>query len=219
MTLESLIQLYRARTLDNADPPLCDDEILTLYANEAQVEACRRALLLRQSSGPMCTLAFKAGDELITLDARVVRVLRSFVNGEAVNVVPVEYMDENHPNWQFSGAAQDGPKVLVSGLTTDALHLWPVPSKAGEVRLSVQRLPLKDMRVPSEKPEIRPEAHAALLDWILYRVYSTQDVDLIDNQQAQAALRRFEAEFGSKASIRNETWVRDGVGMLPEPLA
>lgn len=218
MTLEDIIRLYRVRAQDAFEPYFCDDETLAIYINEGQDEACRRAQLLLQSTGPMCQLTFEAGAELVHLDSKVIKVLRSHVNGQSVRIVPVEYMDMSHPNWQ-SDEVKDVPRVLISGLTSDALHLWPVPSQAGVLRLSVQRLPMKRLQADSDKPEIRVEAHPALVEWVLHRVYGTQDADLYDPQKSEAALKKFEAEFGKKTSIRNETWVRDGAGMLPAPLA
>ena len=50
MTLEDMIALYRAQAMDIADPPFCSDELLTLYANEGQDEACRRGQLIRDAS-------------------------------------------------------------------------------------------------------------------------------------------------------------------------
>lgn len=218
MTLQDLITLYREQAKDRKAPYFTGDEALTVYANEAQDEACRRGQLLRQSSGPMCLLPFAAGDELVSLDPGVVRALRAFVNSTMVNVVSVEYMDMNHPNWQ-ADAVRGQPQVLVTGMSTDALHLWPLPEADGHVHLTVQRLPVKAMVAMGDSPEIRREAHPALVDWMLYRVYSSEDTEIYNDNKAQLALKRFTGEFGSKVSTRNETWVRDGVGVLPAPLA
>lgn len=57
MNLQEMIQLYRAQADDGQPDPLCRDPILTIYANEAQEEACRRAQLLRDSTSPMCKVA------------------------------------------------------------------------------------------------------------------------------------------------------------------
>lgn len=218
MNLEDLINLYRDQSQDKYEPYFCEDELLTIYANEGQDEACRRGLLLRQSAGPMCQINFAAGAELVPLNASVIKVTRSFADGHPVQVIPVERMDEIHPGWQFD-QTRSRPQVLISGMTTDALHLWPVPAAAGEVRLTVQHLPLKKMTVGSDKPEIRREAHPALVEWMLYRAYSTTDGDLSDPRKAEESLKKFEAEFGSKASTRNESWVREGSGIQPGPLA
>ena len=218
MNLEDLIKFYREQAQDKKPPFFCSDEQLTIYANEAQDEACRRGQLLRQSTGPMCQLAFEPGAEVVPLDSRVVKVLRSMVDGLPVSVITAQDMDQMHPGWE-ADTVRCRPRVLVSGMTTDALHLWPVPEVAGEIRLTVQRLPMKQMQNSNDKPEIRREAHPALVDWMLYRVFSSEDTEIYNDTKAQLALRRFQGEFGSKASARNETWVRDGVGAMPGPLA
>lgn len=224
MKLEELITLYRAQSMDkqhstgSASDVFCDDELLTIYANEGLDEACRRGQLLRDSLSPLCTVTFAAGAEAVTLDARVIKVLRAHIDGQPVDALDVEQMDQLMPGWQYRDAT-GRPSRLVSGLTTGMLHLWPRPDQAGSLRLTVQRLPLKSMKVDSDKPEIRPELHAGLVDWMLYRAYSREDTELFNDAKAAVALRRFEAEFGRKASGRNEEWVRWGGGALPGPIA
>lgn len=207
MTLDELITLYRADTLDQTDPPFCDDELLAIYANEGQDEACRRGQLLRDSSSPMCSISFAAGAETVDLDPRVIRALRAFADGQAVGVISVEDMDCLFPGWQFHDQ-QDVPQRLVTGMSTGKLHLWPRPAKAGVLRLTVQRLPLKPMRACTDKPEIRPELHTALVHWMAYRAYGRDDTDMHNDAKAAVALAKFEAEFGRKVSGRNEEWVR-----------
>lgn len=217
MTLEDMIALYRAQAMDIADPPFCSDELLTLYANEGQDEACRRGQLIRDASSPMCTVAYAAGDESVAVDARIVQVLRAFVDGYPVDVIGSEQMDVFMPGWHASASAAR-PSKLVAGLSVGALHLWPTPSQAGQVKLHVLRMPIKKLANDGDKPEIRPELHPALVDWMLYRAYSRDDSDLHNDSKAAIALARFEAEFGRKTSGRNEAWVRNGAGVLPGPI-
>ena len=224
MKLEELITLYRAQSMDkqhstgSASDVLCDDELLTIYANEGQDEACRRGQLLRDSLSPMCTVQFAAGAEALALDARVINVLRAHIDGQPVGTLDVDQMDEDVPGWQYRDAT-GLPTHLVSGLTTGMLHIWPRPKQAGTLRLTVQRLPIKSMKSEADKPEIRPELHAGLVDWMLYRAYSREDTDLHNDSKAAIALGRFEAEFGRKVSGRNEEWVRQGGSALPGPIA
>jgi hypothetical protein len=225
MNLEELIALYRARYMDQIksvgggdSDVFCSDDLLTIYANEAQVEACRRSELLRDSSSPMCAIAFAAEAEIVMLDPKIVRILRARVDGQHVAVVPAEDMDCIFPGWQ-DDASRSRPTHLVSGMTSGALHLWPRPKDAGTIRLTVQRLPLKQLRNDNDKPEIRPELHPGLVDWMLYRAYSREDTDLHNDTKAAVALARFEAEFGRKTSGRNEQWVRNGAADGPGPIA
>jgi len=218
MTLAELIALYRADAFDGQEQMFCSDELLTIYANEAQDEACRRGQLLRDSAGPMCTISFAAGDETVDLDRRVIRVLRAFVDGHPADAFTVEEMDCYMPGWQFQ-TLQARPQRLITGMTTGKLHLWPRPEAAGTIRLTVQRLPLKEMKTPADRPEIRPELHRGLVPWMLYRAYSREDNDLYNDRKAAVHLVKFEAEFGSKASGRNEEWVRQGPDLMPGPIA
>lgn len=219
MTLAELIALYRADSLDLPEQSLCSDDLLALYANEAQDEACRRALLLRDSSSGLCEISFDAGDESVTLDRRIIRVLRAFVDGREVATVNVDDMDCFRPGWQFESARNGKPQRLVTGMTTGKLFLWPIPAEAGEIKLTVQRLPLHRMKCREDEPEIRPELHAALVPWMLYRAYSRMDTDLYNDAKAAVQLAKFEAEFGGKVGGRNEEWVRQGQGPMPGPIA
>jgi hypothetical protein len=218
MTLAELITLYRADSGDEATPPFCSDALLTIYANEAEEEASRRAKLLRDSTSSVCTIAFEADDETISLDPVILQVLRVFVNGREACVVNVDHMDSVIPGWQFS-LNRDRPVRLVSGLTSGKLHLWPRPKEDGAVTLTVERLPLESMSATTDAPEIRPELHRSLVPWMLYRAYSREDSDLYNDRKAAIHLAKFEAEFGQKASGRNEEWVRAGEKSAPEPIA
>ena len=218
MKLKELIGLYRMQSRDSSDGVLCEDEELTIYANEAQNEACRRAQLLVDSSSPMCTVQVPADAHVVKLDARIINVQRAFVGREPVGVVSVQEMDAIWPGWQFE-AANTQVTHLVTGMTTGAVHLFPRPIAATQIQMTVQRLPLKPMSQECDEPEIRAELHKALVDWMLFRAYSSQDTDLYNDTKAVLRERSFEAEFGSKVSARNEEWVRRGAGMLPGAIA
>lgn len=140
------------------------------------------------------------------------------MNGKDMRLLSDDEMRANRLNWRDDNGV-GVPTHLVHGLTTGSLHLWPIPEQDGLIRLTAQRLPIKPLRNPGDKPEIRRELHPALVDWMLYRAYSREDTDLYNDTKAAVALGRFEAEFGRKASGRNEQWVRDGAGVLPGPIA
>ena len=214
MNLKELIELYRAQSGDSNEGYFCDDALLTLYANEAQTEACRRGQLLVTTS----RASLPANKEVFELNPNAIKITRAFVNRQPVVVLSVQEMDAMHPGWQFD-SPQSQVTHMVSGVATGVLHLWPCPSVQSELVLTVQALPSKQLCHERDKPEIRPESHPGLVDWMLYRAYSREDNDLYNDAKALLALRRFEAEFGTKASARNEAWVRSGSEMMPGPIA
>lgn len=226
MTLQELIDLYRVQSGDRStslggcdDDALSPDVVLKIYANEAEVEACRRGQLLRDSYSAMCTVPFAPGADSVALAPQIVRVLRASVDRKALDVFSAEEMDCFMPGWEFQDR-RDVPQRLVTGMSAGRLNLWPRPEVPGVIRLTVQRLPLKPMRDMRDQPEIRPELHPALVQWMLYRAYSTQDTDLYNDAKAAVCLGRFEEEFGRKSSGRNEQWVRSrDADMMPGPIA
>ena len=218
MNLGEIIAAYRVEAFDNEVPPFCSDELLALYATEAQTEACRRGVILRDSVSPMCSLAFAADATHVVIAPQIVRILRARTGGHDVTTIDVEDMDASFPNWQ-DDASRGRPTHLVAGMTTGALHLWPRPADAGTLSLTVQRMPIKALVNDTDKPEIRQEAHQALVDWLIHKACSRQDGELFNAQKASAALDRFEKEFGRKSSLRNEEWVRSGVNTGPAPIA
>ncbi len=218
MTLEGLIALYRAQSMDTESPPLCSDELLAMYATEAQEEACRRGQLIRDASSALCTVAYGQGDESIPIDARIVQVVRAYIDGHPVETIGADQLDSFMPGWMASQASPR-PSALVTGLSSGRLHFWPKPSQAGEVKLHVLRMPLASLVNDSDTPEIRPEMHPALVEWMLYRAYSRDDADLHNDSKAAIALQKFTSEFGEKRSGRNEQWMRDGGSLMPVPIA
>lgn len=215
MNLQELIAAYRAQSKDSCEPFLADDGLLTIYANEAQVEACRRGQLL---VGTVFVEA-KAGAEDVALPANAIRVIRATVGGRPLEGITADGMDAIFCGWQDHGNRAQ-PRYLVSGINTGKLNLWPRPDVDCTIRLTLQLLPSKRLAsLTNDSPEIRSEMHPALVEWMLYKVYSQTDSDLFDPSKAAFALANFEAEFGRKSSGRNETWVRQGDGLMPGPIA
>ena len=218
MTLEQLIALYREQSFDKATPPFCSDELLTIYANEAQDEACRRGDLLRDSSSVVCTIAFSADDESVALDPRIIEIQRAKVNGQRVALSNSDEMEDELPNWD-EDTRRDVPQRLIQGVTTGRLFLWPRPAASGTIKLTVRRLPLDPMANDIDEPEIRPELHTSLVEWMLFRAYSREETEMYNDTKAALCKSRFVAEFGSKASGRNEAWARNGGHVNAPPIA
>lgn len=213
MTLHDLITYFRAQAQDEEEPFFCSNVLLTVYANEAQTEAARRGMLIRRSA----TIPYHAGDRTVDIDPLVIYVLRAQADGHCVTALNFRHMDEAHPGWQ-SDTVRGTPQVLIEGMDDNKLHIWPIPDKDGQFEIVLQMMP-EPMRLPSDAPEIRAEAHPALVHWMLYRAYSREDIEIYNPQKAQAALSEFVSEFGMRNSLRNEQWVRDGMSAIPHPTA
>lgn len=219
MNLAGLIREYRREADDNAQPYFVADDDLMDFANEAEEEACRRALLLRDSTtAAVCTVAITAGNPVFTLHASVIDVLRVKMASETVPlaIVPQDEMDRVNVGWDTMTGK---PRAVVAGRDTGKLRLWPSPTVNETLALTVTRLPVAEMNDLEDTPEIPRQYHRALAQWMLYRVFSIRDSELFDPNKAANALANFEREFGKRQSARNEAWRQERIQGGAEPIA
>lgn len=128
MRLQGLIDAFREVAFDTVQPYLFSDNQLILYANEAQVEACRRARLITDSltaddgiystntftgtdstatvtvtaDHPICLHTVTASQASIRLDPRVIFVRRVKIASRELPLQKIrrEDLDIAHPGWE-----------------------------------------------------------------------------------------------------------------------
>ncbi|MGZ8317507.1 MAG: phage adaptor protein [Telluria sp.] len=207
MQLLDLINLARQELDDSTEPYLWSDAELLDYANDAELEACRRARLLVDSSTAAVTqIAVTAGTALYPLDERVLFVRRArFAGYRPLARMTVQDMDDDNPYWQDAEGAQ--PRHFVTDYESGSLLLWPTPTASDTLYLTVVRAPLAEMNDAADSPEIASRWHRALRYWMLYRAYGKQDAEGNDPKKAAESLALFEQEFGRKSSAIDEAWI------------
>lgn len=205
MNLGELRARFRSEEKDAVAPYLWSDEDLNAWINDAQEEACRRALLLVDSTTSAALAAYGAGDIGVALDPSVIYVRRATLAGNNLPMAPrvARTMDEEVPGWENAQASV--PRVFVPDWQTGYLRFWPPAVAAGTVRMTVVRTPLSPMESDSDEPEIRAQYHAYLLDWVRARAYNTQDADTYDPKKADKSMALFVQRFGDTTPA-NEHW-------------
>lgn len=207
MTLLELINTYRSLSRDNEQPYFVSDALATIFANEAQDEACRRGDLLIDSSSSMCSISVLAGNPLISLNSSILDVRRAKLSNGAAHLLPIKTddLDAFAENWESESGI---PSHYVIDYQSGYIRLYPSPSANDSLQITVRRLSAESMADDADEPEIRREVHFALVHWMMFRAYSISDSDMYDPIKASNALREFEREFGGKHSVRNEMWSR-----------
>jgi hypothetical protein len=218
MDAQELIDFYREESKDKASPPFVEDDLLLKFANEAQIEAVRRGRLITDSTSSFCTLSVTAGEPLIELDALVLDVVRLKRADSGYQLYPefTAILDESCPDWENQTGQ---PTHYAVDYQTGCIRLYPSPVKEEDLRMTVKRLPLKDIDSTRSTPEIRKEWHQSLVHWMLYRAYSMQDSDMYDPRRSAIELSEFEKEFGKKTGGRNEEWQRGRNTINTQPIA
>ena len=207
MTLSDLISTYRELSFDKGKPPFVSDDMATLFANEAECEACRRGDLIIDSSSPMCSISIETGEPLIKLDGSILDVRRAKLGNGTAHLLPVKTadLDAHSAAWESESG---NPSHYVIDYQSGCIRLYPSPSSSDLLQLTVRRLPAERMEDVEDEPEVRQEARFALVHWILFRAYSRSDTDMYDERKAGSAMAEFEREFGAKRGLRNEMWAR-----------
>lgn len=202
MDLSQLIAEYRRRADDRAEPPFVTDAELAPIASEAEREACIRARLLYDDSAAAVTqYAVTAGQAIVKLHSAVdVITAAEFLPGNGStrrHQLDLTGMDWVRENCDWATRTSTRPIVLVH-LDAGKVRIWPTPSVAGTLYLAVYRLPLNDLEDDGDEPEIPADQHMGLVDWMLYRVFSTTDSELENPKRAANALQEFELRFGPR---------------------
>lgn len=206
MTLGELKTLFRTLAQDAIKPYLWSDLELTGHANEGEIEACRRAHLLVDSTSEAAQASVSLGESTVLLDARLLFIRRARLQSCTVPLLlrVARTMDDQVPGWE--NALPSNPVVLIPDLGTGLAQLYPPPAKDDTLKLTIVREPLNEMVADADRPEIPRRYHRALVDWMLYRAYQKTDTETLDRERSNDALGRFEAEFGAKSRAIDEHW-------------
>lgn len=209
MRLGELLNLFRSEVDDITEPQLWSDEEAIEFANDAQLEACRRArLLVDSTTSAICQIPVTvASAGLVALDPRVqfVRQVR-FAGRIPMRRMTMQDMAAHNPYWQ--DASPSTPTVFIPDYESGKLLFWPPPVADLVAKATVVRDPLEEMADEQDAPEIPPRFHRSLRYWMMFRAYGKQDAEANDPKKAADSLALFEQEFGRKSSAIDETWIQ-----------
>ena len=228
MLLTDLITLARQSFLDDGMAPYAwTDEVLALYASEAEREACRRAEVLVDSTTaldlatvplPLCSVTVVAATASYTISQKILRIKSGYLNSNSLPLKQKtpDWLDEYWPEWRLQSGT---PAYYLQdkGIVT----LVPKPVIVDVLKLTVSRLPLSDldMGLSTSALTIPEEYHFGLVDWICYLAYSRQDADSNDFSKSALHERRFDTMFGPRPSAKAEQSRRripKGIGSRPK---
>ena len=175
MNLSELRDLVRQRTRDTIKPYFVTDEEIDTNLNEAEREACRRALLLEDFDS--FTIELNTTDTRYELDPRVIDVISITIGTDT----PRDFTE----SWT---------------LTETHLILDRIPATVDTLTLRCYRLPMEGMASDIDEPEIRSMYHSQMADWAIALSYLTPDAELFNPDAAARYESRFTQSFGERPS-------------------
>lgn len=202
MDLRGIIDTARQRLDDAVAPYLVEDVTLARFAAEAEREAAIRGRLIYDGTTAAITqIAVVAGQHTYPLDSRVDHIdAVSFTRADSLRPRDLDLtgMDSLREDCAWHTRSASRPRKAVHLEPQCSIRIWPTPSQAGTLDLSVYRAPMFDLEDDDDEPEIPQRHHDGLVSWILYRVYSSKDSELNDDARAGAALAEFTSRFGQR---------------------
>ena len=195
MTLTDLIAVFRLRAEDGVEPYLWSSPEITIYLNEAEKEACERALLIQDSTTPaVCNLSLTAGTAMYPLHASVLNIMYANIGSEFKPLV-VTTRDAIKSMWPDWATRTGTPKFLFEDGEGNVVVV-PNPVVNDIVRITVKRLPINQLSADGDSPEIEEKHHYRMIDWALRCAYLKPDADAEDKGKASGFENEFERSFG-----------------------
>jgi hypothetical protein len=208
-----LINQARVRFDDLIQPYLVSDEQFVFFANEAVIEASRRARIFTEPVADNLLLvegqtryALPGGTQAVRR-AKVVDPLNPENLCCAMCPTTVQILDDEQCGWENHTGK---PKSFY--IEANQLMVYPTPdvdSVGLEIALTVVRSP-----VLGETLEIQERYQFGLIDWMLYRAYQIHDNDTEGQDRELKHLAYFEREYGQRSSAIDEIYqLRNNPGL------
>lgn len=213
MNVAEFIAAFRADLADNDTPPLWSDADIVRYLNDAVQEANERAFLTEdRTTQAVCSITLAAGESAYSLHPSVIRIKRAAYMGRPLDETSVEAMDCESSSWESrTGEPRRYIFEQASGVNPAKVRLWPTPTSAGTIALTVNRGALKPLSEDrdQERPELPERFHERLKDWVYRRAYLKQDADGFDKSKAIEFEASFERSFGPRPDANVQRKQRD----------
>ena len=220
MTGQELVNYLRENVIgDVAIPFLWPDTELLRYLNYGEVQACRRASLIIDSSTsndsgtaasastmgqkPLCSFTTVANQATYNLSPKILQIKRCQLKSMTYPLIgPITYaeVDDFISGWwgtagTVATAGSGGVPYYFLNEPGNTVTFIPAPSEAVTIYLVVSRIPLISFTL-STSPEIDEKYHVGLCDWAAHLAYLKRDPETLDLNMAKVYEDKFVSQFG-----------------------
>jgi len=196
MLVTDLVSLVRTLYLDDTvEPYLWSDDVLTTLALQAEVEACKRANLLINSSDYNITTT--EGIDIYNLSSNIIKVVRAEV---VVGNIVTEIVRK--PLCETGYIKVKGSPLYYEYIDNNSVRVYPIPDKTYEIKLYASVLPttteMDEFQIPSQY-------HNNLGYYVAAKALLSADLDATDTTKARYFEELFDRSFGSAKDAKSLT--------------
>jgi hypothetical protein len=165
---------------------------LNEYAQDAVDVFCRLSKLIRDSLTPsVCLLTLNPEDQHIALSPLILSIerVKPSWGSYPLRLTSLDEVTRLQPAWEDDTGS---PDAYLLDYSKGYLSLNRAVVDTGTLRLTVRRMPLLPLDSDNAVPEINPEYHHMLKDYMLYRAFSAQDSEMYNPDKARHHLVLFQ---------------------------
>jgi hypothetical protein len=195
MTTAELLATARIFLDDFIDPTqyLWSDAELTTYIQDAEQEAAERAHLLSfEADATYGTIAVVAATSTYAVDPLIYKINKVWLIDSSVPLTRTSGNEKDYYSTVWESETGDPFEYIFEGKN---IRLYPTPTANTTMYLSGNRLPVTPI---GTSPEIGPEYHRRMLDWVYRLAYMKRDKSTYEPQLAMNYEKLFSDSFGPK---------------------
>jgi hypothetical protein len=180
------------------------NEELTRFINEAERQACRSSLLLKEASDDL-DIELVEDVSTYTHSPRIINIKNAYLGSTNTELRRVEVEDLYQiPRWK---SVVGVPNRYIVDYATKVIRFYPTPVSDDTVNIIAYTLPRREMDWVSrdiDTPEIKEQYHLPLLHYAAYLAYQKENANTFDPQRSEKFKLLFHSEF-SDSSAYSET--------------
>jgi hypothetical protein len=190
------------QTLDDnstTDKLWSQDDILE-YARDSESEACERADLIIDNTSALTDITVNTSTGTYGIASTVISIKSAMLASgtEPLMETSEEVLDKSVSGWRTASGVSRSYVMT----PTNNIILYPIPSAASTMNLTVSRFPNTPVEV-NGSPEVDSRYHQGLILWILHRAYLKNDSETLNTDKAADYARAFEKFFGPKKILND----------------
>lgn len=174
------------------------NEELTRLINAAQIQACRSAFLLKNST---LSIDVVADQPLYYIDKSIIKIKNAFLDSTGNELRKVEIEDlYSVPRWKNVAGL---PNRYIVDYATGVLRLYPIPVDDDTISLISYVLPQTTMDWSTkeiDEPEIKEQFQLDMLYYAAYLAYQKENANTFDPNRSEKFKLLFESQFSNTSA-------------------
>lgn len=188
MLVTELIARFRKCVFDTQPPFFWAESEIILLIDQAEKMFTRLTGGITQDY----TLSYNIADEFVALNNRILTIRKAVDIANPKREIEILNLEESIDETR-SGEVQ----ALIIGTNVRQARLYPLPARAGGIKISTYRMQADPITSTASALEIEEQHHYYLLHWMKYLAYLEHDSETHNTKYAFDEKRLFEAYCAS----------------------